>query len=134
MVDDHSSSVKEKQSSFQQKEDDRSSVEEKQNAGSSVKEKQNAGSSVEEKQDDSCNQIFQAEVKPLVDAIFRGTNSCVIACGSSAKTHLIMVQFYSFFFWIQMYFHFFICFALLSPVLLFNFCPHHENPKYLYCA
>ncbi|KAK3128141.1 hypothetical protein QOZ80_6BG0457510 [Eleusine coracana subsp. coracana] len=45
-----------------------------------------------DKDDDSCHQIFNVEVKPLVDAIFRGTDSCVVACGASAKTHLIMGQ------------------------------------------
>ncbi|TVT99331.1 hypothetical protein EJB05_55331 [Eragrostis curvula] len=44
------------------------------------------------KDDDSCHHIFNGEVKPLVDAIFRGTNSCVVACGATAKTNLIMGQ------------------------------------------
>ncbi|XP_062227790.1 kinesin-like protein KIN-10B isoform X2 [Phragmites australis] len=39
---------------------------------------------------DSYHHIFHSEVKPLVDATFRGNNACVVTCGATAKTHLIM--------------------------------------------
>lgn len=44
--------------------------------------------------DDSDAHIFQDEVKRLLDAMFCGdgrNNACVITCGSTAKTHLVMV-------------------------------------------
>uniref|UniRef100_A0A0A9AE70 Kinesin motor domain-containing protein n=1 Tax=Arundo donax TaxID=35708 RepID=A0A0A9AE70_ARUDO len=39
--------------------------------------------------DDSYRHIFHSEVRPLVDATFRGSNACVVTCGATSKTHLI---------------------------------------------
>jgi hypothetical protein len=46
---------------------------------------------------DSDTHIFQNEVKHLVDNIFSGdgrNHACVITCGSTAKTNLVMVCFF----------------------------------------
>ncbi|KAL6861348.1 hypothetical protein ACP4OV_017048 [Aristida adscensionis] len=40
--------------------------------------------------DDTHRHIFDREVKPLVDAAFRGTNACVVTCGAASKTNLMM--------------------------------------------
>ncbi|CAN6327334.1 unnamed protein product [Urochloa humidicola] len=43
--------------------------------------------------DDSCSQIFDNEVKHLLDNIFCGdghSNACVVTCGGTGKTHLMM--------------------------------------------
>ncbi|XP_062199057.1 kinesin-like protein KIN-10B [Phragmites australis] len=39
---------------------------------------------------DSYNHIFHSEVKPLVDVTFQGNNACLVTCGATSKTHLIM--------------------------------------------
>lgn len=47
-------------------------------------------------QDENIDQIFTAEVKPLIEGLFRGHNGCVIAYGApgSGKSQLIQVTFW----------------------------------------